>query len=724
MSIPTDPSKPFTDYTRWRLVNGDGGRHTWKYLRTDDECERWPQTDIDRYWLGLPVNAPTLPPAKDARSAAANGYQFFKRLQAPDGHWAGEYGGPMFLLPGLVIASYVTGLWFEEEERLEMIRYLLNRAHPEDGGWGIHVESPSTVFGTALNYCTLRLLGVDREHPAMVKARATLHRHGGAAAAPSWGKFWLTVLNVYSWDGNNPVPPELWLLPDWLPIHPHRWWIHTRAVYLPMGYLYRVKFQGPETPIVQALREEIYVEPYHTIDWPAQRNNIAKVDLYTPHTLLLDALNALMSHTLESCPLPPLHNLALKRAYELICMEDENTAYQDLAPVNKMMQMVCRFHADGADSEAMKQHALKRADVMWVSAEGLLVCGTNGSQLWDTVFMAQALVETGLVDVEENRESVLRALKWIDESQMTEDPKYYKEAYRQRTKGAWGFSTKEQGYTLSDCTGEALKAVLYLQNRWKDSPKPVPDQRIYDAVDLMLGMQCDDGGFASYEGIRATHMLELINPAEVFGNIMTEYTYPECTTSVITALSIFQKYYPDYRKSDIKRCIKGAIKYLHAAQRPEGGWYGSWGICFTYATLFALESLSLVGETYANSEAVKRACTFLISKQRADGGWGESYLSCEWERWVEHKRTQVVQTAWAAMALMYAQYPDPVPIERAVKLVMSRQQRDGSWPQEAIEGVFNKNCMITYPNFKHIFTVWMLGKAHEYVPKLRAPKEG
>jgi len=43
----------------------------------------------------------------------------------------------MFLLPGLVIGSYVTGMSFTEAERLEMIRYLLNRANPEDGGWGM-----------------------------------------------------------------------------------------------------------------------------------------------------------------------------------------------------------------------------------------------------------------------------------------------------------------------------------------------------------------------------------------------------------------------------------------------------------------------------------------------------------------------------------------------------------------------------------------------------------
>jgi lanosterol synthase len=74
-----------------------------------------------------------------------------------------------------------------------------------------------------------------------------------------------------------------------------------------------------------------------------------------------------------------------------------------------------------------------------------------------------------------------------------------------------------------------------------------------------------------------------------------------------------------------RRTIQRAIKYLHDAQKPEGGWVGSWGICFTYATQFALESLSLVGETYETSDSSRRACEFLISKQCADGGWGESY---------------------------------------------------------------------------------------------------
>jgi len=87
-------------------------------------------------------NLPGLPKPKDAFEAAKNGYTFYKNLQSHDGHWAGEFGGPLFLLPGLVIGSYISGMCFKYAERLEMIRYIMNRAHAEDGGWGMCVSLP------------------------------------------------------------------------------------------------------------------------------------------------------------------------------------------------------------------------------------------------------------------------------------------------------------------------------------------------------------------------------------------------------------------------------------------------------------------------------------------------------------------------------------------------------------------------------------------------------
>jgi hypothetical protein len=41
-----------------------------------------------------------------------------------------------------------------------------------------HVEGHSTVFGTALNYVALRILGIDKDHPVCVRARGTLHKLG------------------------------------------------------------------------------------------------------------------------------------------------------------------------------------------------------------------------------------------------------------------------------------------------------------------------------------------------------------------------------------------------------------------------------------------------------------------------------------------------------------------------------------------------------------------
>jgi len=115
-----------------------------------------------------------------------------------------------------------------------------------------------------------------------------------------------------------------------------------------------------------------------------QRNNICQVDVYAPHTSLLNVLNIVLS-SYELCAFPPARRRALDRVYRMICEEDENTSYQDLGPVNKMMNLVCRAIVEGPDSVAYQMHQLKRKDFMWIGPEGMRMCGTNGSQLWDIV---------------------------------------------------------------------------------------------------------------------------------------------------------------------------------------------------------------------------------------------------------------------------------------------------------------------------------------------------
>lgn len=141
----------------------------------------------------------------------------------------------------------------------------------------------------------------------------------------------------------------------------------------------------------------------------------------------------------EQCSIPPLRKTALERAYKLIVYEDENTGYQTIGPVSKMFNLVARAHAEGPESHAYKMHEIKRQDFMWLGGDGMRMRGTNGSQLWDIGFITQALVETGLAKLDENKGSLISALQWLEQAQIRENPKHYRTSYRHTTKGAWGF---------------------------------------------------------------------------------------------------------------------------------------------------------------------------------------------------------------------------------------------------------------------------------------------
>lgn len=65
-------------------------------------------------------------------------------------------------------------------------------------------------------------------------------------------------------------------------------------------------------------------------------------------------------------------------------------------------------------------------------------------------------------------------------------------------------------------------------------------------------MQNSNGGYSTYETKRAGGVLELINPAEVFGDIMVDYTYVECTSAALQALKHFSLQFPKHRNEEIE----------------------------------------------------------------------------------------------------------------------------------------------------------------------------
>ena len=656
------------------------------------------------------------------------GIDFYQGLQDDDGHWPSDYGGPMFLMPGLIIALYVMGKLdhvLSEPHKIEMRRYLRNHQN-EDGGFGLHIEGQSTMFGTVLSYAAMRLLGmssnasstVDRDN-SMVDALSWIRARGGAVNVPSWGKFYLCVLGVYDWKGLNPVPPECWLSPyTFNPLHPGRFWCHCRMVYLPMSYLYGTRATAQPTELTELLKQELYIDDYDCIDWDKTRNACAEEDLYYPHPWIQDliwsGLSKVEQTLVKTSPGKWLRDNACKLAMEHIHYEDENTRYIDIGPVNKVLNMLCCWFENPEGSATLK-HMSRLHDYLWLAEDGMKMQGYNGSQLWDCAFAVQAIVASGLAA--EYRDCLRTANNYLDQTQVQADcPGELMKWHRHISKGAWPFSTRDHGWPISDCSSEGLKAALELESLGAAlTGPPIPVDRLEDCVNIILSYQnVGTGGWATYENTRSYPWVEIINPAETFGDIMIDYSYVECSSASLQALARFRVRYPDSRhKHNIEKSLTVGRNFLLSIQRADGSWYGSWAICFTYGTWFGIKGLVATGSTYETCSSLRRAVNFLLSKQMACGGWGESYLSSQKKKYIqlEGNEPHIVNTAWALLALVasgQAKY-DAAPLHRAARTLIRMQCGDGDWPQQTIMGVFNRNCMITYANYRNIFPLWALG---------------
>ena len=645
--------------------------------------------------------------------ALINGMNYHTFLQSDDGHWPGDYGGPLFLLPGLLIASYISGTPFPKAHQEMMKLYLFNHQN-KDSGWGMHIEGESTMFGTVMQYVSLRILGVDKGDESLINARSWIKSNGGATGIPSWGKFYLATLNLYDWQGFNSLFPEMWLFPKWLPFHPSRYWCHSRMVYLPMAYCYAKQIKVPENELILSLREEIYNESFDTINWPSQRNAVCEKDCYTTPSPVLKWMN-FFTNNYEKFKCSWLRKKAIEYILKYLNAEDAQTDYINIGPVNKAINSICIWDAYGKDSEQFKKHVARWYDYLWIAEDGMKMSGYNGSQLWDTAFATRAMLESELGKL--FPATIEKSYQFIELSQIKTEHATHAEFFRHPTIGSWPFSTAENGWPVADCTAEGLSATLAIHDSGLVKTV-INDERIKQAVDIILSYQNIDGGWATYELTRSSKWLEKLNPSEVFADIMIDYSWTECTAACVISLLEIQEDYPDYKTGQIQQAISAGLQFILKQQKTDGSWYGGWAVCFTYATWFAVEAISKAkGKGYLKdtilTSSIDKACAFLVDKQKTDGGWGETFESCSKLVYTEAVSSQVINTGWALLTLMVADFTDKKVIETGVNVLLSRQTDIGDWPQESISGVFNYNCMITYANYRNIFPIWALSRYYD-----------
>jgi lanosterol synthase len=644
-------------------------------------------------------------------------------LQRPDGSWEGEMVWCTMILSQYIIVQRIIGgadapALRDPRARAGMIRHF-EVTRTAEGTWGLHGESGGYVFTTALAYVALRLLGLGKDHPLCAPALRFLRdQPGGVLSVPTWGKLWLALCDLYGWEGVNPFPPEIFLLPEWLPVHPNHYYCHTRYIYLGIAYLYGRRFRGRLGPLTAALREELYPGvAYEQIDFAAHRHDIAATDLFVrPSAGLRAAYDALMAY--ERQPVKPMRQRALDHCLERILYEQRASRYQGLSPVNGLLNCLALYaysphHLDLGPSLAGLE------SWRWEDeAEGVRFAGAH-STTWDTAFSLLALLAAPPAVVSAHEETIRRGYRFLRGAQLRGELPHRDKERRDPALGGFCFSDGQHRWPVSDCTAEALCAILEAH----EVPGLIPeDERIEPewlvaAARFIASRQNRDGGFGTYERRRGSVLLEWINPSEMYGSCMTERSYIECTSSCVAALGCFLRSgaaagLPGAEVRALRQAVERGVRLLRRRQLPDGSYLGFWGINFTYAIFHVVKGLLGAGVS-PRDEVITRALSWLRQKQRADGGWGEHYRSCLEERYMEHARSQVVMTSWALLALLHGGHEavNADAVQRGLAFLRGAQETDGSFPQGAQNGVFFGTAMLDYRLYKSYFPAWALASA-------------
>jgi squalene-hopene/tetraprenyl-beta-curcumene cyclase len=565
-----------------------------------------------------------------------------------------------------------------DAEDLEQAARWIRSQQREDGTWANFEGGPADLSTTIEAYAALRLAGDPTTAQHMRAAADFVRSAGGIEASRVFTRIWLALFGEWSWTELPAMPPELVLLPKWVPLNVYDWACWARQTVVPITVVATLRPVRPLPFTLAELRTGVQPPPAKT-GFVAAAFNLLDRALKAYHRL----------------PVHPGRTTAFRRSAEwIIARQEADGGWGGIQP--PWVYSILALHLLGYPLD----HPVLVAAVKGLDGFLIREPGADGtvrrleacqSPVWDACLAVTALLDSG---TPADDPAVKLACEWLlgEEIRVSGD---WAVKRPHLAPAGWAFEFANDGYPDVDDTAEVVLAL----RRVGESVVPGVSAAVDRGTDWTVGMQSRDGGWGAFDADNTRRIIEKL-PFCDFGAVIDPPS-ADVTAHVLEMLG-------HLGMSDAEPARRG-MQWLLAAQESDGSWFGRWGANPVYGTGAAVPALVAAGLP-SDSIPVRRAVRWLEEHQNPDGGWGEDLRSYKDDAWRGRGASTASQTAWALLALLAVDASSDA-VSRGIAWLIETQRPDGCWDEDLYTGTgFPGDFYINYELYRLVFPLSALGR--------------
>ncbi len=529
----------------------------------------------------------TVAPDSAAAESLQRSVAALKKRQHEDGWWKGELETNVTMDAEDLLLREFLGIR-TDRQTAAAARWIRSRQR-DDGTWATYYGGPPDLSTTIEAYVALKLAGDTPDEAHMQRALEYIRGEGGIGASRVFTRIWLALFGKWPWESLPILPPELMLLPPWVPLNIYDFgcWARQTVVALTVVNAHR--------PVREL---SIDIDELDLGPAPAVRRSLGT---WAGRFDLLD--RAL--HLYELRPIGFLRRFSLGKAERWIIKRQEaDGSWGGIQP--PWVYSLIALHLQGYPLDhPVMQAALEGLDAFTIEDEAGRRIEACQSPVWDTALAVVALADAG---VPPDDPSLRRAGRWLVDEEITV-PGDWTVRRPELAPGGWAFEFANDNYPDIDDTAEVVLALRRTSEKDSDA--------VARAIAWTEGMQCRDGGWAAFD-VDNTRALCRELPFCDFGELIDPPS-ADVTAHVIEMLSIL---------GQSGRATERGILWLFDAQEADGSWFGRWGSNHLYGTGAVVPALVAAGVSPRHA-AIRRAVDWLEAHQneRWRMGRGSSVVS-------------------------------------------------------------------------------------------------